>query len=173
MFFGGVNGLSIFQPEKVPDSEVAPSIVITNMKVLEKDLAEVNIFSEEMLSDKRRNKEVIHLRPEQRSFRIEFVGLHYVNPQKNKYAYRLEGFDQNWNYSDAQVRFANYTNLEPGEYTFKVKAANSDGVWSNEISAMSAEPQKKPTKRRKNTEFWRACAYLGPYRRIVVISIVC
>jgi ligand-binding sensor domain-containing protein len=135
MFFGGVNGVSIFQPEKVPDSEVAPSIVITNMKVLEKDLAEVNIFSEEMLSDKLRNKEVIHLRPGQRSFRIEFVGLHYVNPQKNKYAYWLEGFDQDWNYSDAQVRFANYTNLEPGEYTFKVKAANSDGVWSNEITA--------------------------------------
>ncbi|HEX5169420.1 MAG TPA: two-component regulator propeller domain-containing protein [Cyclobacteriaceae bacterium] len=135
MFFGGVNGLNIFHPEEVPDNEVAPSIVITNMKVFEKNLAEVNLFSEDMLSRKLRNKEVIHLSPNQRSIRIEFVGLHYVNPQKNRYAYRLEGFDQTWNYSDAQVRFANYTNLEPGEYTFKVKAANSDGVWGDEIIA--------------------------------------
>lgn len=139
MFFGGVNGLNIFQPESVPDNNIAPTIVITNMKVFEKDLAEVNIFSEEMLSEKFRNKEVIHLSPDQRSLRIEFVGLHYVNSQKNRYAYRLDGFDQTWNYSDAQVRFANYTNLEPGEYTFKVKAANSDGVWSDEIISARIE----------------------------------
>src|SRR5688500_1773783 len=70
---------------------------------------------------------------EQRSVSFEFVALHYVNPEKNRYAYMLEGLDKVWTYRNANVRFANYTNLEPGTYYFNIKASNSDGIWSKPI----------------------------------------
>ena len=60
------------------------------------------------------------------------AALSYVHPEKNQYAYKLEGFDKDWIYTDATKRFANYTNLDAGEYTFRVKASNNDGVWNEE-----------------------------------------
>ncbi len=65
---------------------------------------------------------------------FEFAALDFHTPEKNKYAYILEGFDKEWNYTDANKRFATYTNLDPGEYTLKVKGSNNDGIW-NEAGA--------------------------------------
>jgi C4-dicarboxylate-specific signal transduction histidine kinase len=65
-------------------------------------------------------------------FSFEFAGLHYADPQRNRYAYQLVGFDPDWVSTDAGKRFATYTNLDPGRYVFRVKAANKDGVWSSE-----------------------------------------
>lgn len=67
-------------------------------------------------------------------FSIEFAALDYTTPSKNKYVYKLEGFNDDWTYTDANNRIASYTNLDPGEYIFKVKGSNCDGVW-NEIGA--------------------------------------
>ena len=64
-------------------------------------------------------------------FTIEFAGLHYANPEKNQYAYKLEGFDEDWNYVGTR-RFATYTNLDAGKYIFKLKGSNNDGVWIEE-----------------------------------------
>lgn len=134
MFFGGINGLNIFHPDQIPDNPTPPQVIITNIKVYDKPLSETQLFNEVDIKRKLSLNEEILLLPEQRSISIDFIGLHYVNPLKNKFAYRLEGFDENWTYRDANVRFANYTNLEPGTYEFKVKAANSDGVWSDPVS---------------------------------------
>lgn len=65
---------------------------------------------------------------------LEFAALDFHAPEKNKYAYKMEGFEKDWNYTDANGRFVTYTNLDPGEYTFKVKGSNNDGVW-NEAGA--------------------------------------
>jgi hypothetical protein len=65
-------------------------------------------------------------------FSFEFAGLHYADPQRNRYAYQLVGFDPDWVSTDAGKRFATYTNLDPGRYVFRVKAANKDGLWSSE-----------------------------------------
>ena len=134
MYFGGINGLNIFHPDQIPDNPIPPQVVITNIKVYDKPLSETQLFNEIDIKKKLSSGEGIVLSPEQRSIAIDFTGLHYVNPLKNKFAYRLEGFDENWTYRDANIRFANYTNLEAGTYEFKVKAANSDGVWSDPIS---------------------------------------
>lgn len=134
MYFGGINGLTYFHPKEVPDSSVPPELVITSLKVFDRPLAETKAFSLEKIEPFVRGQREINLTAGQRSFSLEFAALHYVNPQKNKYAYRLEGFDNSWTYRDANVRFANYTNLEPRTYTFQVKACNSDGVWSKPIS---------------------------------------
>ena len=63
-------------------------------------------------------------------FSLEFSALHFAAPQRNMFAYRLEGFDRDWVMTDAGRRFATYTNLDPGEYVFRVKAANKDGIWN-------------------------------------------
>ena len=64
-------------------------------------------------------------------FTIKFVALNYIIPQKNQYAYKLEGFEENWNYVGNKQE-ATYTNLDPGEYTFRVIAANNDGYWNQQ-----------------------------------------
>lgn len=64
-------------------------------------------------------------------FSFEFSALHYAAPKKNQYAYRMEGFDKDWVYCGNR-RFATYTNLDPGNYLFRVKGANKDGVWNEE-----------------------------------------
>jgi len=63
-------------------------------------------------------------------FSFTFAALNFVHPENNKYAYKLDGFDKDWNYTDASKRFANYTNLDAGEYIFMVKGSNNDGVWN-------------------------------------------
>ncbi len=64
-------------------------------------------------------------------FLFEFAALHYVFPEKNQYAYKMEGFDEDWNNIGTR-RFVTFTNLDPGEYTFRVKASNNNGVWNEE-----------------------------------------
>jgi ligand-binding sensor domain-containing protein len=133
MFFGGTNGINIFHPDHAPDNPTPPQAAITNLKVYDKPLAEVESFDTEKINQLLLVNEAVRLGPQQRYISVEFVAYHYVNPQKNSYAYMLEGLDEEWTYRDANARFANYTNLEPGNYTFKLKVANSDGVWSDEV----------------------------------------
>jgi hypothetical protein len=133
MFFGGINGLNLFRPENVADNPYAPQVAITTIGVFDQSLSGVALFNETDIHQKVRDQSEIILTPDQRSVSFEFVALHYVNPQKNKYAYMLEGFDETWTYRDANARFANYTNLEPGTYAFWVKASNSDGIWSDGV----------------------------------------
>jgi ligand-binding sensor domain-containing protein len=131
MYVGGVNGISYFHPEKIVDNPEPPRIMITNMSVFDNPLSEMRVFDEHEIRLKLDEEEGITLNSNQHSFSIEFLALHYVNPTKNKYAYMLEGYDQQWNYRDSDVRSTTYTNLEAGTYYFNVKACNSDGVWNN------------------------------------------
>ena len=133
MIVGGVNGINLFRPDKISINPVPPQLVITKLKISDKpvntgDTTESGIVLRESVFT---TKEIV-ISHEQRFFSLEFAGLHFVNPQKNRYAYKLEGFDEDWIYRDAQVRFATYTNLEHGTYYFRLKAANSDGVWNEE-----------------------------------------
>jgi signal transduction histidine kinase/ligand-binding sensor domain-containing protein len=130
LFFGGVNGLCAFYPDKLVDNQDAPPVVLTDfelfnepVKIGDKDSPLLQAIT---VSSK------ITLRHEQSVFRLQFAALDFTAPQKNRYAYKLEGFDQNWQYADAKRRFATYTNLNPGGYTFRLKASNNDGVWNEQ-----------------------------------------
>ena len=70
------------------------------------------------------------LKHHQSSIELEFTALNYLQPKKNRYKYKLDGFDKEWTSRGADKRFANYTNLPPGEYVFRVLGANNDGVWN-------------------------------------------
>ena len=128
MFFGGPGGFNVFHPDSVSKfNDFVPPLFITNFHIFNKE-ANIGKNIQEV-------KEIV-LSHEQSVFSFEFAALSYINTEKNQYAYMLEGFDKNWNFVGNQ-RKATYTNLDAGEYTFRVKASNNDGVWNEEGTALS------------------------------------
>jgi len=122
MFFGGINGLNIFHPDSVKDDPFLPSMVLTDFKKFDLPVrlgADISALDE------------IRLAYEENVFSFEFAALDFTHPEKNQYAYMLEGFDHDWVYCGAR-RFARYTNLDPGAYTFTVQGTNHDGVWNEQ-----------------------------------------
>jgi signal transduction histidine kinase/ligand-binding sensor domain-containing protein/DNA-binding response OmpR family regulator len=126
LIFGGVNGLSYFYPKEKRDNPHRPPIVITDFQISNISVPIGGQFIKKSISE---TKE-IQLSYEERVFSFEFAALDFQIPEKNQYAYMLEGFDREWIYTDATRRFATYTNLDPGEYIFKVKGSNNQGLWN-------------------------------------------
>jgi signal transduction histidine kinase/ligand-binding sensor domain-containing protein/DNA-binding response OmpR family regulator len=122
MFFGGTNGFVRFHPDSIRDNPYIPPIVITAFKIFDKPVSLDTVISE---------KSVLLLSYNDNVISFEFVALNYTSPEKNQYAYKLEGFDEDWNYCGTR-RYANYTNLDAGSYVFRVKGSNNDGVWNEE-----------------------------------------
>lgn len=127
LFFGGVNGLNYLKSDSLRMRLNAPDVYFTKLKIFNKDV-EVGEENSPLLVDILSTKQLI-LQPDQTVFSIDFVALEYQRPKNNRYAYFLEGFEKEWNQVGTQ-RTATYTNLSPGDYIFKVKASNSDGVWA-------------------------------------------
>jgi signal transduction histidine kinase len=119
LYFGGSNGFNFFNPDQInADSSLAP-VVITQFKLFDRLVKGAN-----------ETKEIV-LKHFENYFSFEFSSLSYSDPGKNQYAYKLEGADKDWVYSGTR-RYVAYTNIDPGTYTFKVKATNSDGIWNEE-----------------------------------------
>jgi ligand-binding sensor domain-containing protein/signal transduction histidine kinase len=128
LHFGGVSGMTSFQPDDIHDNPFPPPVVITDFLVGNRPrLMEGQIG---------RAREV-ELAWRDAVFTLEFAALHYADPGSNRFAYRLRGFDQDWTETDPSKRFATYTNLDPGSYLFEVKAANKDGVWSDKPATLA------------------------------------
>lgn len=134
IFFGGVNGFNVFDPGAVRDNKIAPVSRLTGFLLFNKPVrvGEKNSPLKENIDD---TKEIT-LSYDQSDFTIEYAALSYTVPSENKYAYKLEGFDKAWNYAGSERR-ATYTNLVPGSYLFKVKAANNDGVWNQKETLLT------------------------------------
>ncbi len=122
MYVGGVNGLSEFCPETITDNDVPPAVVITGFKKFNKPV--------QLWKDLNAEPEIT-LPHDDNFFSIEFAALSFANAKKNRYLYKMDGFDRQW--IDAGTsKEAAYTNLDPGSYVFRVKACNNDGVWNEE-----------------------------------------
>ncbi len=126
LFFGGIKGFNSFFPEDIGKNNYVPPVYLTTLKVFNKTLPLPNPVT---------NGKSIELSYSQNFFSFEFVALNYTSPDKNQYAYMLEGFDKEWHTVNASQRFGSYTNLDPGKYILKVKGSNNDGVW-NETGSM-------------------------------------
>ncbi len=134
LFFGGVNGLSAFYPDKLADNNTPPPVVLTGFELFNKPVTVGG--KDSPLQQSINVASGIVLRHDQSVIRFQFAALNYDSPQKNQYAYKLEGFDREWQHTDAASRSATYTNLDPGHYTFRVKASNNDGVWNEQGVAL-------------------------------------
>jgi ligand-binding sensor domain-containing protein/signal transduction histidine kinase len=127
ILFGGVNGFNALHPGNVIRNEIAPPVVISDLKIFNKSILatqEASPLKEEIS----RTKEIT-LSYDQSIISLDFAALNYTAPKKNQYAYMLEGFDKKWIYC-GNNRTATYTNLDPGTYIFHVKASNNDGLWN-------------------------------------------
>jgi len=136
MFFGGVNGYSAFHPDDIREDAHPPSVALTDILFLNQSIPLRRVEPQSPLTTPITVADAIELTRQQYAFAIEFAALHFANPEKNRYAYKLEGLDPDWIYTDANRRFAAYANLSPGSYVFRVKAANLDGVWNETGAAL-------------------------------------
>jgi signal transduction histidine kinase/streptogramin lyase len=120
LYFGGINGLTMFYPSSINDSPYLPQVTLTSLT--QDDNPITTASSVETTKD-------VTLQWPQNSLEFEFAALSYNQPDKNQYAYMLEPFDANWHLIGTK-RDGRYTNLPGGDYTLLLKASNSDGVWN-------------------------------------------
>ena len=130
-YYAGQKSLNYFYPDSIKDNTNPPPIVLIDFKLKNKS---VEINDSSYLKKDINYVGSIALPYHENIFSIEFAALDYTTPAKNQYAYKLKGFHDDWTYTDANHRVASYTNLDPGEYTFKVIGSNCDGVW-NKVGA--------------------------------------
>lgn len=127
MYFGGVNGITTFQPEQLPDNPYIPPVLITRLTLFNKTVLPGDDTS--ILEKNISETKSITLAAGQSMFSLEFVVSNYISGSHNTFAYMLQGYDKEWYTSNTQ-RTVSYSNLPQGTYRFLVKAANSDGKWN-------------------------------------------
>jgi Signal transduction histidine kinase len=130
LYFGGYSGLNSFYPDSLKDNDFIPPVYITDFQIFNKPVVYA-VPGAQFQTHISEAKE-IKLNWDQSVFSFSFAAINYIHPKKNQYSYIMEGFEKDWNSTDASRRYVTYTNLDPGGYTFRVKASNNDGVW-NEI----------------------------------------
>ena len=126
LYLGTSEGINFFDFNNIPLNTNLPKIIFQDLKIGNKKIA---IAKEGPLKKSIQYSDTILLSHNQSSFSIDFVGVNMTRGEKNNYAYMLEGLDRDWNYVDQQ-RTAIFTNIKPGKYVFKLKAANNDGIWT-------------------------------------------
>ncbi len=138
MYFGGANGFNVFRPTAIKDNLIPAKTYIVSYKRGGK-----NVETDSLINYKKHLK----LSWRENYFQFEVVALDYTDPSKNKFSYKLEGYDNDWS-APSNVRYISYTELPGGEYTLKIKAANNDGVWNEtpyEITIAVVPPFWKTT----------------------------
>ena len=138
LIFGGANGFNLFDPQSIRHYNKSRPLILTDFQVFNKS---VNIGEplngHIILHQSITTTKEITLRYNENVFSIEFAALDLSNPEKVKYAYRLEGFNRQWLVSNDKTRRATFTNLDPGEYVFKVRTADDKGGWNPEELALN------------------------------------
>jgi ligand-binding sensor domain-containing protein/signal transduction histidine kinase len=129
LLFGGMNGFNIFLPDNLTRNLVPPKVVITEFSL---NLEPVPVGPDSVLPQAITETETLKLSYLERVISFEFSALSYTAPEKNRYQYTLENFEDGWHEVSSDRRYVSYTNLDPGEYIFRVIGANPDGVWNEE-----------------------------------------
>ncbi|MEO9853154.1 MAG: two-component regulator propeller domain-containing protein [Reichenbachiella sp.] len=127
LYFGGVNGLSIFHPDSLKENTDLPPVILTDFLLFNRS---VSVGDTTVLKRSLDHEEEIVLKYDQDMFAFEFAALNYKQPEKNQFAYKLEPFNEDWIYTDYRDRKAVFTRIPAGSYTFSVKASNDDGYWN-------------------------------------------
>nr|MCU0345250.1 hypothetical protein [Ignavibacterium sp.] len=158
MYFGSTEGLNVFDPKQITQSGFVPPVVITDFQIFNQP---VKIGEDFPLKENILQAKEIVLAFSQNVFSFQFSALDYNDPLSIQYAYKMEGFDEDWINSGSR-RFITYTNLNSGTYTFKVKATNSDGVWSENYKSISVVI---------NSPWWRTGWAYVSYVLLIVLGL--
>ncbi len=162
LVFGSTGGFTLFHPDDIKSSNKIPPVVLTDFQIANRSVP-VAAEGSPLTSDISLTREIT-LDHEQSMFSIEFSALDYQNPGKNNYAYLLQGYDEEWN-DIGYRRRATYTNLDPGSYVFRVKGANSKGIWNDEGAAVTINILPPPWK-----SWWAYSIYL--FTTITVLGLI-
>jgi len=131
LFFGGINGLIAFYPDRILNDTITYPVFISKLIVQNKEVrVGEKIHGRNILTKNIQYTDKIILTHLETAFSLEFVSPNSLNPSETHYAYKMEGFDPDWIYTSSDRRYVTYTNLRRGTYHFMVKASNSDGVWN-------------------------------------------
>lgn len=133
IYFGTANGFNSFYPFQIKANSVTPPVYITAIEIMQGKKEQHQLFTTFYLPLHTKDVEIDY--DEAKMLNLSFASLSYSSPEKNQYAYMLEGFDSDWNYVGSQDH-ATYTNLPAGTYLFRVKATNNDGVWSTDEAVL-------------------------------------
>lgn len=134
LYFGNFQGVDYFNPLDIKVNQNVPSLYLTDFKLFNESV--IPNEKESPLEKVISKTDSLTLNSKQSVFTIEYSSINYTRPEKNEYAYYLEGYETSWNYV-GKKRSATYTNLDAGTYTFKLKAANNDGIWNESPLSLS------------------------------------
>lgn len=134
LFFGGTNGFNIIYPEKLKENTTPPAIVFTEFRIFNEKILP-GTKNSPLEKDISQTKEIILRYRNNYVLTFAFSALDFTIPSKNQFSYMMENFDENWIKAGSR-REVTYTNLDPGDYIFRVKASNNDGIWNNEGVAL-------------------------------------
>lgn len=157
IYFGGVGGWNAFYPDSVHRNKDIPPIVLTQINVLNKPILPDQPLETGriLLNQSLSHTDEICFSYKETAFSLEFAALNFRYPERNQYAYRLEGFDEEWIYSGNE-RKAIYTNLDAGDYVFHVKGSNDDGIWNEMGTSIKIHVSPPPWK-----TWWAYLLYVG------------
>lgn len=131
LIFAGAKGFNLFRPEEITTDTTKPKIVLSDFQVFNKSIRiGERIDGNVILTKSITQTKEITLEHSENVFSIEFAALNFFHPEKSLYKYKLDGFNKEWTTAPASQRRVTYTNLDPGDYTFMVKASNNDGIWN-------------------------------------------
>ncbi|SDF77738.1 Signal transduction histidine kinase [Duganella sp. OV458] len=128
LIFGATSGMAVLYPGRINDWAYRPPLAISAVRLDQQSLAPSQLASKE--------GPILVLQPENQSFEVELAALDYSAPQRNRYSYLLEGFDQRWVEVDASRRIATYTHLPPGSYVLRMRGSNREGLWNADELSM-------------------------------------
>ncbi|GAA0557087.1 hybrid sensor histidine kinase/response regulator transcription factor [Chitinophaga japonensis] len=164
LVFGGGNGFNLFYPHTITQNKNVPPLVLTDFRIFNQSVqAGHKINGRVLLEQDITNTRQLTLKYGENVFSVAFAALSYFHPEKSRYAYQLEGFNKEWLYTGGQQRIATYTNLDPGEYIFRVKASNNDGVWT---------PQPLELHIKILPPFWRTPLAFALYALLIIGALL-
>lgn len=147
MFFGGINGFNAFYPDKIDDNRHISPIVLTGFQKFNQKV-KLDVPISEIKQMELSYKDYV--------FSFSFSALDYTSPEKNMYAFKMEGFDKEWQNIGNSRHFTVYTNLYPGQYTFRVRGSNNNGIWNKKgtwVNITILPPWWQTLWLRKNSSF--------------------
>lgn len=140
LLFGGSEGFNLIDPSKLIQTPTNPKAYIEKFSIAHQEIEPGHEYNNKIVLSKPVNEvQNIELQHSQNSISFDFAALDFAAPNKLRYAYILEGFDEVWHFTTSNRRFATYSNLNPGSYSFKVKTSNTDGRWNGAISSVNIE----------------------------------
>ncbi|MES2732277.1 MAG: two-component regulator propeller domain-containing protein [Bacteroidota bacterium] len=131
LYFGGINGLNYFKPEKIQSNAFPSQTALVDFRIFNQSIEVGKPYNESVILEKDINAtEQMVLSYRQNNFLLGFASLHYALPEENRFRYKLEGYDPEWIETGHTQRFAAYSNLDAGQYRFLITSSNNDGRWN-------------------------------------------